>query len=124
MSTARPAKSRGTRTIIGVALVCLFLGAGNILFAQFKYQQYSTLLSEANAELARPESGLSLPLMGSPLNIDKQTQHITRLRVRLDFYSLVILGGQILLALGAMTLAACLLMGRRGEAPNAAPPPV
>lgn len=115
MSTLRPVKNRNMRTVLGLALICLGLGVGNIFFGQFKYSQYQTLLSEATAELARPESGISLPLMGPALNIDKQTQHITRLKVRMDFYSLVILGGQCLVAIGAMALAACLLMVHRGE---------
>ncbi|MBN8548883.1 MAG: hypothetical protein J0M12_06175 [Deltaproteobacteria bacterium] len=116
-SKPHPAKNRTLQTLLGVALVCVALGIGNIIFAQFKYNQYSDLLSEANAELARPESAVSLPLMGSPLNIDKQTQHITRLKVRMDFYSLVILGGQTLVALGGIGLAACLLIGRKSEEP-------
>lgn len=120
MPTGRPAKNRSVRNWIGLALICAALGAGNIVFGQFKYNQYQFLLSEATAELARPESGISLPLMGPALNVDKQTQHMTRLKARMDFYSLVTLGGQCLVAVGAMVLAACLLMVRRAE--EASPP--
>jgi hypothetical protein len=122
MSITQSVKNRRMRSLLGVALICILLGAGNILFGQLKANQYSTLLSEARAELARPESTLSLPLLGPTMNIDKQTQHITRLEIRVDFYNFVVLGGQCLVALGFISLAACLLMVARGEEVRPSPP--
>lgn len=115
MSGNRSLKNRRMRSLLGVALVSILLGIGNLLFGQFKYAQYSILLSEATAELASPESSASLPLLGPALNIDKQTQHINRLKGRLDFYSIVILGGQIFIAIGSICLLGGFLARRRAD---------
>ncbi len=102
-------EKRRLQTLFAWAGLCLALGIGNIAFGQFKYAQYSALLSEATAELARPENTVSLPLLGPALNVDRQTQHIGRVRLRMDFYAFVILGGQALTALGAILLGITLL---------------
>lgn len=89
-----------------------------MFFGYLKHAQYIEILSEATAELARPESATRVPLLGRgpALNIDKHTQHINRVKLRIDFYSIVILGGQALTALGGLLLVAVALMATRGEA--------
>ena len=106
---ANPRDKRKLQTLLAWAGLCITLGLGNIIFGQFKYAQYSSLLSEATAELARPESTISFPLLGPALNVDRQTQHISRVRLRLDFYSVVIQGGQLLTGLGALLLGYVLI---------------
>lgn len=100
--------------MVAAAVICLAIGLGNYLVGQSKYAEYQKLLSEAQSELARPERPLPSPFPGPTVNIDKETRYILRLRDRLDFYGFVMRGGQYLLAVGLLALAAGLLMGSKG----------
>ena len=102
-------KQRKLLTQLGIAIVLIIIGSGNLFFGQHKYQEYRSLLSKAQAELASPQQQISLPILGPALNMDKQVQHISRLNSRIDFYNLVRIGGKGILALAGAVLLLCLV---------------
>ena len=107
------------RTVLGTSLLLGALGLGNALLGQYKANQYIRLLSKAERELARGTPQKSLPLPLSGLNIDTETQYINRLKARVDFYRVVLIGGKCFLAVSGMLLAATLLLLRyRAEDPK------
>ena len=108
-------KDRTLRSLFGAAILFSVLGLGNIIFGNSKLDHYSALLSNATTELATSEvqsgSGLSL----TALNVDRQTLFVKRLRTRVGFYSLVVLGGQCFIAVAGVCLLGVLVRARYSE---------
>lgn len=100
---------RRVGTQIGVAAILLILGIGNLVMGHQRLLHYQTALSDAQTRLARPESNRRPSLWIPPVNIDQQTRHILRVRSKLRFYQLVIGGGRILTAAGALLLGWALI---------------
>ena len=115
---------RLVKSCSGVSILFILLGVGNVWFGLHKYNDYTRVLSEARAELTSPSQIESLPKASTSLNVDRQTQHINRVLMRLDFYQFVIRGGEFFLGLGALVgLLALILFSetlreRSRETPN------
>jgi hypothetical protein len=98
-------------TLFSVAVFLFFLGAGNLLIGVYKTHQYKVLIQKADYEIKAPKNPL-VPLVQSPLNINTYTEHLKKLEHRLDYYTLVVLGGKVFLAFCGMLLLAALVVYR------------
>ena len=98
-------KKRTTKRLMIIALYCLVLGAGNIIFGSIKADEYRAALLQAQAEFIQQEPAqTALPMLNPTVNMDIQDRYISRLNARLGFYQIVILGGRCILALGGIFL--------------------
>lgn len=104
--------NRALTTRIAIASVLVILGSGNILYGGSKLRQYTEVVSKAHEDLASPEIDVPLPSLTQYKNKEKEAQQLRRVKARLDFYSYVVLGGKILLAVGAAILLSFLLRRR------------
>lgn len=116
-------ESRLTRSLVAVALLLVLLGSGNIIFAQYKYQQYLVLLSTSAIQQTSTPLIEDFPLKNLRELSGRAEQQFRRIKVRLDFYTFVVSGGKVLVATGlALALVAILVrMGLFGEAGRWAP---
>lgn len=96
------------RAVLIAALICFFLGLGNIALGALRIQSYDQSLAEALRELS-PEDRERVSGSGPTVNVDYQTQHITRLRARRELYRVVEVGGEILVSVGLVLLLGYLL---------------
>lgn len=104
-------------SLVGGSILLLLLGTGNIIFANLKLSNYQVIFERVTDDLEK--EGVSNPVrtlrdaeMGvnvSP-NREKLSQHIERLRQRMQFYQFVSLGGKSLLGLSAILLLAAILL--------------
>lgn len=108
-------KDRTLRTLFSGAIIFIVLGLGNIIFGNSKLDHYTALLSAATSELATSEvqSGSGATLRA--LNVDRQTLFVKRLKTRVGFYSLVVLGGQCFIAIAGICLLGVLVRVRYSE---------
>ena len=102
-------KNRTARTLLGLGLALVFLGAGNLIVGAVNQAEYLQLLSAAQAELTTPEKPLDVPLAAQAPGINAQLQHIQRIKARLEFYEVVRLGGKCLLGAAALFLLGALI---------------
>jgi len=104
-----PRGNRLKRLFLGISIVLLTLGVGNIAFGTYKMKEHLFILSEALRERTIPkveQAPFSIPILDRYVNLDKQAQHISRVQSRVSFYEFVILGGKGILAIGAIFLLA------------------
>jgi hypothetical protein len=97
-------QQRILRTLLGLALMFIILGFANLFYGNHKYNVYAELLSKASSELTSTKTGRPGSLLPPSVNIDKQNQHINKLKARRNFYRLVTLGGKCFLALAGVLL--------------------
>ena len=117
---------RLAQIFLATAMSFLVLGVGNFIYGSVKLSEYSQLLKNANEELAETELKNASKAPSQPsrnlklltrLNVDQQTQHISKLKTRVDFYAFVARGGKCFLALSALALLGFLLsLGLGSEA--------
>jgi hypothetical protein len=101
------------RYILAIALGLMILGAGNVLFGQYKTNQYIEVLS-ASANTLPPSDNLStMPEMHQFISKESYQDQLTRVRKRVDFYKVIIFGGQYLTALGGLMLLGWLIISSR-----------
>jgi len=112
------AKQRKVRTRLILAAAFVALGIGNIFYGQQRYTEYEAILSKANAELTSPEKKLRVSILTPTVNVDKHSQYIEKLRSRIDFYHLVVIGGACFLVLAALFLLLAYLNAREGPPPS------
>ncbi|MDC0358813.1 hypothetical protein OAO01_08360 [Oligoflexia bacterium] len=115
---------RKVRTQIGVAFIFIILGVGNVLFGGHKCDYYEDQLTTASQELlvsqANPTSARTdtSALIFPAVNVDRQTQHLAKLKARLGYYRFAVLGGRIFLALAGVMLLLCLISLKEFEEPD------
>ncbi len=129
----RKSPKRRNQAAAGAAILCVLLGAGNLIFAGRAMESLNNVLEKAKVELQQKESqqktkGSSLKALKQPgrflpdLNVEKQARYITRLQKRIEFYEFVRFGGRIFLgASGVLALMAVLFFWK---APYPGDPPV
>lgn len=93
---------RKLRLIIGVALIFMILGIGNMLIGRSRATSYQTLLKQS----------LEIQINNSSSN------SIDRIKARLDFYRIVELGGKCFLVVSGFLLLWYLLLLRDDEEPK------
>lgn len=128
---ARTSLKRINQGAAGGAILCLLLGMGNIIFAGRKLDAHKALIEKATAELRKKENqpeGKSFTALKQPgsflpaVNLDKEARYIERVRQRMKFYEIVMLGGKILLgASGILTLMAVLFFRKKLPKQHAPP---
>ena len=110
---------RRLRTVLGIALILIILGTGNLLIGHNRSKTYKNLLqkiqSEHETSLLRDEVS-GEPIIGSSKQEDdRYLIHRNRLQARLEFYRLVELGGKCFLALSGLCMLAYLVFSREPE---------
>ena len=104
----------------------LALGIGNLAFGNYKHNQYvqiltSTLDSQTTENFnSAYTSSSSPPFLDTEVNFSQQYHYIARLRSRLHFYQLVIIGGKCFLALSGLFLLCSLVTLRNVRSTAAA----
>ena len=98
------------RTALGVAALCILLGVGNILYGDSKLRQYSQTVSDSAHQLSTHDIATAAAPYANSGNPDAESQYLVRVKARLGFYELVVLGGKCFLALGGVLLLASLVM--------------
>jgi hypothetical protein len=101
------------RYLLGISLGLIVLGAGNILFGQYKTNQYIEVLSVSANTLPQPEDLGGIPEMHKFISKESYQDQLTRVRKRVDFYKVIIFGGQYLTALGGLMLLTWLVISSR-----------
>ncbi len=101
------------RYVLGTAMGLVILGLGNILFGHFKTAQYIEVLTVSENTLPQPNDGPNIPTIQR--FIAKETLQDQRIRVkkRVDFYRVIILGGQYLVSAGGFCLLWWLIISSR-----------
>jgi hypothetical protein len=101
---------RSIRTQLGIAVMFIIMGFGNVIFANLRYNEYSSLLEKARSELRdhSHERVRDLPVFVPAMNLDEQSKYINKLKARLNFYEFVIMGGKYILSLAGILLLGCL----------------
>ena len=110
-------RDRTVRTLFSGAILLTVVGLGNLVFGQARLTHYETALLKADSELSNATAELpQQPTELSPhnpiptsLNIERQNRLIDRLKARVDFYTLVVLGGRCMLAAAGVCLLGILL---------------
>lgn len=112
---------RSIKTLFIAAGILLTLGLGNVLFGQYRLSHYQRLLSTATQEesSSKPASATasdrfdttrSAAAAAMPVpNIDRHSRFVRNIKARIDFYSLVVLGGRCMLAFAGVCLLGILL---------------
>lgn len=103
-------QKRKLNSLLGIAIIFIILGLGNILFGQSRVAIYSGFLY--NAEQRALESNPPENPAPERLQDDNQNRHIQRLKARLDFYKVVVIGGKSFLAFAGFMLLTYLVMLR------------
>lgn len=109
---------RGIRTQLGIAIMFLLMGFGNMIYANLKYNEYSALLQKARSELRTHsrERVRDLPVYVPAMNLDEQSKYINKLKARINFYEFVVMGGKCFITLAGVLLLGCLpRLGNREE---------
>lgn len=110
-------RDRTVQTLFAGAAILLLLGVGNLLVGQNRLTRYREALSDASAQLAIAEKSTSetgpTPIgddvSNFELSVDRQTRLIQSIKARIDFYTLVVLGGRCMLAFGGVCLLGIVL---------------
>lgn len=87
--------------VTGISL--LMLGAGNVLIGSQKLVQYQHVVAEGRARGYFPDTGTSSSVL-RPVDDDGERYNISRAKV--DLYHVVLSGGILMLAVGAILTAA------------------
>jgi hypothetical protein len=101
------ALTRFQKNLLGIALAFVILGAGNMIFAQVKMNEYREILT-AEHRPQLPRRLAQIPILDRTINLDKDQEHIAKIHARIDFYLFVRTGGKFILALGGLTLVGML----------------
>ncbi len=110
--------NRIKKLYLGLAILLLTLGIGNLAFGKHKKAEYIQILSEAKAGVTIPELGetpFSKPTYDRYVDLDRQQKHLERVQSRVNFYEFVMLGGKALLGLAGIFLLAWLATPKRTE---------
>lgn len=101
------------RYIFAIGLGMIILGSGNILFGEYKTNQYIEVLSVSANTLPQSDSLATMPEMHQFISKESYQDQLTRVKKRVDFYKVIIFGGQYLAALGAILLLGWLVISNR-----------
>lgn len=110
-------RDRTVRTLFSGAILLTVVGLGNLIFGQVRLAHYESALSDAASELSdatanipeRPADSSAQNPLPTSLNIERQNRLIDGLKARVDFYTLVVLGGRCMLAAAGVCLLGILL---------------
>ena len=100
--------TRTSKLYLGLAILSLVLGIGNILFSELKMREYSRILDEVNREDSKP-TGLASVL---EVNRTAQDSYDLKVRSRIEFYQIALSGGKVFLAISGMLLLVVLITAR------------
>ncbi len=101
------------RYVLASAIGLILLGLGNILFGHFKTSQYLEVLSASENILPQTEEGPELPAIQSFIAKETLLDQKARVKRRIDFYRVIILGGQYLAGAGGFCLLIWLIVSSR-----------
>jgi hypothetical protein len=107
---------RKPRALLACGTLLIILGLGNLGFAQYKFTQYSHIVSAAQAKLASPLPTSRIPILGHQIGSEKQAENVQRLLTRLDFYSFIVMGGKVVSLLGLVMVLVYLANASRQKA--------
>lgn len=101
------------RYILALALGFIILGLGNIFYGQYKTKQYWDVLSFSADTLPATEDTLSMPEISKFVSKESFEEQVLRVKKRIDFYKVIIVGGQYLAASGGLALLVWLILSRK-----------
>ena len=116
---------RNVKFQLGLALLFILLGTGNLIFGSYKSEDYRELLSKAEENLAsgqmqEPSSEFKGASEGELIESTDtpppdgdltrpRPEYIPQLKARYDFYEFVVIGGKWILALAGFFLLLALV---------------
>jgi len=78
-----------------ISFTLIVLGVGNIAFGNIKRHEYKKILTQEMQKFhAYNNQKVKWQLFNIPSDVNKERQHLQRIRSRIDFYTIVIKGGQ------------------------------
>lgn len=89
------------------------MGTGNIIYGEFKTSEYLQVLANSSSSLPQNPEVSSLPSINRYISTDSYRTQIARVRSRVDFYEVVIVGGQYLAGAGGLLLFVWLVISSR-----------
>lgn len=101
------------RYLLAFALGFMALGFGNIFYGHHKTKQYWNVLSVSADTLPETEDSLSMPEIRQFVSKESFEEQVVRVRKRIDFYKVIIVGGQYLAASGGLLLLGWLILSRK-----------
>ena len=103
--------TQSQKICLGSAALFVILGAGNITYGNYKTKLYREVLSESIADPTIPKLRKADALiLNRTVNLNKEIQHISKIRARMGYYQLVVAGGKCFLALAGVLLLASVLL--------------
>ncbi len=107
-------KNQKRGLLIGISL--LLLGTANIIYGQFKIEQYIEVLDNSTVVPKSQVEDVTLPLPQKYPSLDTYRDQLSRVKTRIEFYDLTVAGGKVLLVLGGICLVVVILfLGRFSE---------
>lgn len=108
--------ARKPQALLACGVLLIILGLGNLSFAQYKFTQYSHIVSAAKAKLASPLPSGRIPILSHQIGSEKQAENVQRLLTRLDFYSFIVMGGKVVSIIGVIMVLVYLANASRQKA--------
>lgn len=102
------------RFTLGAGLGLIILGIGNIIYGEHKTAEYLQVLADSSSNLPQTPDVSPLPSLSRYISTDTYRTQIARVRSRVDFYEVVIVGGQYLTGTGGFLLLLWLVISSRG----------
>ena len=100
----------------------LCLGSANILYGRSKIDEYISVLSNSASTIPSLEDTQSpMPVLGRYIQVDQQVDQLNRVKSRIDFYELIIVGGKAFLAISGICFLAFLFLLRKDGFPQLNP---
>ena len=91
--------NRVPSALLGLALLLVVLGIGNVSYGGNKAAHYGSVVLTAERELSKPKKPV-FPLVDPALSVDREQQHLQRLRGSYHFYIFVRRAGIVMFLLG------------------------
>jgi len=107
--------------LLVLAITLLVLGIGNTIIGTQKLRQYQTIVAEERARGYFPDAAGSTDRILRPLDDEGERYNISRAKV--DLYHVVLSGGLVMMAVGAvLTLIGWLRLRLRDRTPESVEP--
>ncbi|NDC39797.1 MAG: hypothetical protein EBZ48_17485 [Proteobacteria bacterium] len=110
-------RDRTVQTLFIGSALFFALGLGNVLFGEVRLASYRASLAKANQQITAANSStdssspepFSPQGDGSSISLERQLRLTQTLKARIDFYTLVVLGGRCMLAWAGVCLLGILV---------------
>ena len=106
--------NRQSRLYLGFSILFIILGGGNIIFGAIKAAQYRDLVNEMSAPASSSKHDALLDVETRSLPSVVSQEYLSQVKVRLDFYRFVALGGKWMLAIAGFFLLVFLVTRQSG----------